>query len=79
MSTSSARPATSLLNANLICMFSMLIWAAGLPAADFLIPLLAPEQLNALRMLLAAGTLVPEGMVIPPRSPIRSCSFVPPA
>lgn len=59
MSTSSARPATSLLNANLICMFSMLIWAAGLPAADFLIPLLAPEQLNALRMLLAAGTLVP--------------------
>ncbi len=59
MSTSSAPPASSLLTANLICMFSMLIWAAGLPAADFLIPLLAPEQLNALRMLLAAGTLVP--------------------
>lgn len=59
MSTSSAPPATSLLNANLICMVSMLIWAAGLPAADFLIPLLAPEQLNALRMLLAAGALVP--------------------
>ena len=59
MSTSSAPPASSLLTANLICMASMLIWAAGLPAADFLIPLLAPEQLNALRMLLAAGTLVP--------------------
>ena len=59
MSTSSAPPVSSLLTANLICMFSMLIWAAGLPAADFLIPLLAPEQLNALRMLLAAGTLVP--------------------
>jgi len=48
----------SLLNANLICMASMLIWAAGLPAADLLIPLLIPEQLNALRMGLAGGFLV---------------------
>ena len=48
----------SLLNANLICMASMLIWAAGLPAADMLIPLLIPEQLNALRMTLAGGFLV---------------------
>ncbi len=48
-----------LLSANLICMGSMLIWAAGLPAADHLIPLLPPEQLNALRMALAAGALVP--------------------
>ncbi len=48
----------SLLNANLICMTSMLIWAAGLPAADMLIPLLIPEQLNALRMTLAGGFLV---------------------
>lgn len=49
---------SSLLSANLICMGSMLIWAAGLPAADHLIPLLLPEQLNALRMLLAATFLV---------------------
>ncbi len=49
---------TSLLHANLICMFSMLIWAAGLPAADHLIPLLLAEQLNALRMVLAGGFLV---------------------
>jgi drug/metabolite transporter (DMT)-like permease len=49
---------TSLLTANLICMGSMLIWAAGLPAADHLIPLLVPEQLNALRMTLAASFLV---------------------
>lgn len=48
----------SLLQANLICMASMLIWAAGLPAADMLIPLLIPEQLNALRMTLAGGFLV---------------------
>lgn len=49
---------SSLLTANLICMVSMLIWAAGLPAADHVIPLLPPEQLNALRMVLAAGFLV---------------------
>lgn len=49
---------TSLVTANLICMGSMLIWAAGLPAADHLIPLLIPEQLNAMRMALAGGFLV---------------------
>lgn len=49
---------SSLMTANLICMASMLIWAAGLPAADHLIPLLPPEQLNALRMTLAGGFLV---------------------
>ena len=49
---------STLLTANLICMASMLIWAAGLPAADLLIPLLIPEQLNALRMALAGGFLV---------------------
>lgn len=54
---SQTRP-SSLLTANLICMLSMLIWAAGLPAADLLIPLLIAEQLNALRMTLAGGFLV---------------------
>lgn len=54
-----ARPVNSLVAANLICMASMLIWAAGLPAADRIIPLLPPDQLAALRMALAAGALVP--------------------
>lgn len=49
----------NLLAANLVCMASMLIWAAGLPAADFIIPLLPPEQLTALRMTLAALALLP--------------------
>ena len=54
MSTATATPAqTSLFVANMICMFSMLIWAAGLPAADRLIPMMVHEQLNALRMGLA--------------------------
>lgn len=50
---------TGLVAANLICMFSMLIWATGLPAADHLIPLLPAEQLTSLRMALAAGALLP--------------------
>ena len=54
-----ATPAPSLLGANLICMASMLIWAAGLPAADFIIPLLPADQLSALRMALAALALLP--------------------
>ena len=37
----------------------MLIWAAGLPAADFIIPLLGSDQLTALRMSLAALALLP--------------------
>ncbi len=58
--TTAHRPAeTGLVAANLICMFSMLIWAAGLPAADHLIPLLPAEQLTSLRMALAAGALLP--------------------
>lgn len=51
------------LTANLLCMLSMLIWAAGLPAADLVIPLLLPEQLNALRMGLAALFLLPLWLV----------------
>ena len=47
------------LTANLLCMLSMLIWASGLPAAELVIPLLLPEQLNALRMGLAALFLLP--------------------
>lgn len=52
-----SRPANGLLAANLICMLSMLIWAAGLPAADHLIPLLPGDQLTALRMALAAAAV----------------------
>lgn len=47
------------LPANLICMASMLIWAAGLPAADVLIPLMPPIPLAALRLVLAAAVLLP--------------------
>lgn len=46
------------LGANLLCMLSMLLWAAGLPAADLLIPLLPPLTLAASRVCLAAAALL---------------------
>lgn len=53
----------SLLQANVICMASMLIWAAALPAAEVLIrpvpPILPPLPLTAARMVLAAAFLIP--------------------
>ena len=52
-------PSGGLLMANLFCMASMLIWAAGLPAAEWLIDPIPPLPLTALRMALAAAALVP--------------------
>lgn len=58
-----AHPARSTLSANLICMASMLIWAAALPAAEVLIRAepapLPPIILNAARMAVAAAFLLP--------------------
>ena len=51
-------PSGGLVKANLVCMLSMLIWAAGLPAAELVIRLLPAEQLGAVRMLLAAAALL---------------------
>ncbi|MGL4279640.1 MAG: DMT family transporter [Albidovulum sp.] len=45
--------------ANLICMASMLIWALAFPSADILLKVADPLPLSALRMLLAAGFLLP--------------------
>lgn len=50
------RPAIA---ANLVCAASMLIWAAGLPAADLLIPHVPALTLTALRMGLAGLALFP--------------------
>ncbi|MBM3616722.1 MAG: DMT family transporter [Alphaproteobacteria bacterium] len=67
---------SSLLTANLICMGSMLIWAAGLPAADHLIPLLIPEQLNALRMAMAGGFLVLVWALLVGLGPLRATNWL---
>jgi drug/metabolite transporter (DMT)-like permease len=58
MSIASSPKKRGTASANLICMASVLLWAIGLPAADHLIPLIAPEQLSAMRMTLAAGTVL---------------------
>ncbi len=49
----------SLLTANLFCLASMVIWAAGLPAADLIIPHMPPVALTAGRAMLAAAVLLP--------------------
>ena len=51
--------ARGLLAANALCSLSIVIWAAGLPAAGVVIPLLHPIDLNAARMTLAAIALLP--------------------
>lgn len=65
--------APRLLGANLICMASMALWAAGLPAADFIIPLLPGEQLAALRMMIAGLALLPLWLLVDgPRAVLRA-------
>ena len=49
----------SLVASNLICLASMVIWAAGLPAADLIIPHMSPIALTACRALLATAVLLP--------------------
>lgn len=59
MTLTTATPGRSLLVANLICLASMMIWAAGLPAADLIVPHMPPLALTAARASLAALVLVP--------------------
>lgn len=49
----------SALHANLLCSASMLLWAAGLPAAQTLIPHVPPLLLAAVRIALSALFLLP--------------------
>lgn len=52
-------PQTSLWHAHLICMLSMVIWAAGLPANGVLLPILPPLALGSMRLIMAAAALLP--------------------
>ena len=59
MVTTSPLPAPrALLGANLLCSLSMFVWAAGLPAADVLIPHVPALPLTAARMGLAGLVLL---------------------
>ncbi len=56
--TATPAPSTRLVQANLICLASMLVWAAGLPALDIVIPHMPPLALTAFRTAMAGGLLV---------------------
>ena len=68
-------PRHSALAANLICLASMLTWAAGLPAAQLVIPHIPPITLTALRTLLAASVLMPLWWLVEGPAPIRSAHW----
>ncbi|MCZ8152253.1 MAG: DMT family transporter [Rhodobacteraceae bacterium] len=72
-------PARSPLSANLICMGSMLIWAAALPAAEVLIRAdpqpLPPILLNAARMVLAAAFLLPVWWLVEGTQALRHANW----
>ena len=63
------------ITANLICMVSMLIWAAGLPAASVLIPLLPPLPLSAARVSLAALALLPVWLLVEGPQALRHANW----
>lgn len=72
-------PTRSALSANLICMASMLIWAAALPAAEVLIRAdpapLPPVILNAARMVMAAAFLLPIWWLIEGTDALRRANW----
>lgn len=68
-------PPRSALVANLICLASMLTWAAGLPAAQLVIPLIPPVTLTALRASLAAAFLIPLWIAMEGTRPLRSANW----
>jgi drug/metabolite transporter (DMT)-like permease len=69
--TTSPAITNSILTANMICVASMLVWAAGLPAADLIIPLIPPLPLTAMRTGLAALVLMLVWLAVEGITPIR--------
>jgi drug/metabolite transporter (DMT)-like permease len=69
--TTSPAVANGILTANLICIASMLVWAAGLPAADVIIPLIPPLPLTAIRTGLAALVLMLVWLAVEGFGPVR--------
>jgi drug/metabolite transporter (DMT)-like permease len=74
--TSNPSIAQNLTTANLICMASMFVWAAGLPAADLIIPLIPPLPLTAMRTGMAAAVLMAFWLLIEGLAPIRQANWL---
>jgi drug/metabolite transporter (DMT)-like permease len=66
----------TLLTANLFCLASMVIWAAGLPAADLIIPHMPPVALTAGRAMLAAAVLLPVWWLLEGRNAVLGADWV---
>lgn len=65
----------SLLAANGICLASMVIWAAGLPAADLILPHMPAVALTAARATLAALVLLPIWWLVEGRRAVLSADW----
>ena len=61
--------------ANVICMLSMFVWAAGLPAAEILIGKVPPLPLTAARMAMAAAVLLPLWLALEGAAPLRTAHW----
>lgn len=59
------------LKANSLCLLSMLVWAMGLPAAEYLIGPVPPLPLTAMRLGLAALALLPVWLAVEGWSALR--------
>ncbi|VDC32113.1 DMT family transporter [Pseudogemmobacter humi] len=68
-------PGPGAVSANLICMASMVAWAAGLPAAEYLIPILPSEQIGAIRIALAAAVLLPVWLALDGAAALRNARW----
>jgi drug/metabolite transporter (DMT)-like permease len=66
----------SLLTANLICLASMVIWAAGLPAANLIIPHMQAVALTAARATLAALLLLPIWWLVEGRAVVLGANWL---
>ena len=61
--------------ANVICMLSMFVWAAGLPAAEILIGKVPALPLTAARMAMAAAVLLPLWLALEGTAPLRTAHW----
>lgn len=66
----------TVLIANLICLASMVIWAAGLPAAALIVPHMPPVALTAARAGLAALVLVPIWWALEGGAALRGADWI---
>jgi len=66
----------SLIVANLICLASMVIWAAGLPAADLIVPHAPPIALTAGRAGLAAIVLMAVSWAVEGGAAVRTADWL---